>query len=431
MIVTDGANPTLHPYLLNKLACPVCLSDLLYSDVGERKEHLLCTACKSTFLISDSLPILLIQDNNWQKKADEIEGEVDYNVKKIPPEVHVERNTYINKNTEAFLKESGADFSKDEILIVGCSLVELEFFSERCKRVVSLDIVPSLAKGCLVATKERNIPAAWVCGDGECLPFENESYDTVIVRQSLHHMLKYRSAISEFFRVCKKGGHVLIIDEPFIETDLHDSPLSSLPNEFQVYGGIELGNIREKLGIQFIPKASHGMRKWRSSMRKLLGSCRRRGHFSIKDVSFKPSELMLKANGLKDLEKEAAYVKPDPEDPETYLADKYYSFSLLQCILALGQHTNDFQLIWPPEIAWTDESDGTVRFYHGPNPHREKPLIEKLVNTGNVSIAARKAVSTVVFRDRSGLNAIPLDLAHQLSYPDAKLDQQNCIAPSP
>ncbi|MBC8433804.1 MAG: methyltransferase domain-containing protein [Desulfobacterales bacterium] len=425
MIITDGANPNLHPYFLNKLACPVCLSDFLCSAVGERKEHLVCTACKNTFLISGNLPILLIQDKNWQKKADEIEGEDDYNVKKIPPKVHVERNAYINKNTEMFLKESGADLSKDETLIVGCSLAELEFFVERCKHVVSLDIVPSLAKGCLVATEERNIPAAWVCGDGECLPFENESYDTVIVRQSLHHMLKYHSAISEFFRVCKKGGHVLIIDEPFVETDLHDSPLSSLPNEFHVYGGIVLGKIREELGIQFTCTTSHGIRKWCSSIRKLLGNYRRRGCFSIKDVSFKPSELMLKANDFKDLEKEAAYIKPNTEDPETYLADKYYSFSLLQCIFALSQHTSDFQLIWPPEIAWTDESGGTVRFYHGPNPQREKPLIEKLVNTGNVSIAARKTASTAVFRDRSGLNAIPLDLARRLSYPDTKLNQLN------
>jgi len=123
----------------------------------------------------------------------------------------------------------------------------------------------------------------------------------------------------------------------------------------------------------------------------------------------------LKSDNFTELETEGFYVKPDTEDPETYLADKYYSFSLLQCILALSQHTNDFQLIWPPEIAWTDESDGTVRFYHGPNPQREKPLIEKLVNTGNVSIAARKTASTTVFRDRSEIKSIPLDLAHKLA----------------
>jgi len=232
MNVTCGLDNRIHPYLLNKLACPVCLNAVLDSYADGGNEHLVCNTCKSTFLISGRLPILLIQDKNWQKKADEIEGEVDYNVKKISPEVHVERNAFINNNTEMFLKESDTDLSKDEILIVGCSLAELDFFVERCKRVVSLDIVPSLAKGCLVATEERNIPAAWVCGDGECLPFEDESYDTVIVRQSLHHMLKYYSAISECFRVCKKGGHVLIIDEPFVQTDLHNSPLPSLPDEF-------------------------------------------------------------------------------------------------------------------------------------------------------------------------------------------------------
>jgi len=418
MIATDGSNQSLHrlhPYLLNKLACPVCLSDFLYSDVGERKECLVCISCKSAFLILDSLPLLLINDENWQKKADEIKGEVDYNVKKIPPEVHLERNVYINNNTEIFLKEAGIDLSKDEVLIVGCALMELEFFHDKCKNIVSLDIVPSLAKGCLVATEERNIPAAWVCGDGECLPFEDESYDTVIVRQSLHHMLKYYSAISECFRVCKKGGHVLIIDEPFVQTDLHNSPLPSLPDEFHVYNGIELGHIRERFGIKHAHTKSYGIRKSYSAIRKCFSRYRKRGWFRIKDKFFNVSGSPLKSDNFTELEKEGFYVKPDTEDPETYLADKYYSFSLLQCILALSQHTNDFQLIWPPEIAWTDESDGTVRFYHGPNPQREKPLIEKLVNTGNVSIAARKTASTTIFRDRSGIRSIPLDLAYKLA----------------
>jgi len=425
MIATQDPNQELHEYLLNRLGCPVCLSDLLYSFVDGKNDRLICTNCKSTFLISDGLPILLINDANWSKKVDEIEGEVDYNIKKIPLEVHLERNDYINRNTDLFFKESGVDLSKDEVLIVGCAQMELEYFIEKCKSVVSLDIVPLLAKGCFVATKERNIPAAWVCGDGECLPFEDECFDTVLVRQSLHHMLKYYSAISEFFRVCKRGGHVLIIDEPFLQPDLHDAPLSILPDEFPIYEEIELGHIRERLGIPISPKKSSNMGKSFSSIRKFIGRYKQKGRFYALDQPLGFHESLLKGKGFRELEKEGLYIKPDSEDPETYLADKYYSFSLLQCILATNMHTKDFRLLWPQKIAWTDESGDTVCLRQGPNPHYEKPLIEKLITAGNVSIAARKTASTTVLRDRSQLQAIPLDLANSLLTPGSGLNSRD------
>ena len=417
MIVTQESNQEFFDYLLKKLRCPACLSDLSYSFVDGRSDCLTCTACKNTFLVSDSLPILLISDGNWPKKIDEIQGEVDYNVKKIPLNVHLERNEYINKNTEMFLKESRVDLSNDEILIVGCAQMELEFFVDKCKSAVSLDIVPLLAKGCLSATKERNIPAVWVCGDGECLPFEDESFDAVIIRQSLHHMLKYYSAISEFFRVCKRGGHVLIVDEPFLQPDLNAVPLSSLSDELRIYEGIELSHIREELRIQNCRKESHGTRKLSSSIRNFFRSNKKRRFDHIKKEPFSEEALIFKAKGFRELEKEELYVKPDRKDPETYLADKYYSFSALQCIHALSLHTQDFQLIWPQEIAWTDESGDGVIFCRGPNPNYEKSLIHKLLSAGNLSFAARKTSRTTVLRDRSGLQAIPLDLANRLANP--------------
>ena len=136
-------------------------------------------------------------------------------------------------------------------------------------------------------------------------------------------------------------------------------------------------------------------------------------------------ELLLKGNGFRNMEKEGLYIKPDSKDPETYLADKYYSFSLLQCILATSMHTKDYLLVWPQKVAWTDESGDTVCFCQGPNPHYEKPLIEKLITAGNVSIGARKTVSTTVLRDRSKLQAIPLDLANKLLTPGPGLSSKD------
>jgi len=380
MLLTQELDERFHHLLSTKFRCTICLSPLFYSFIDGKRDELFCESCTSTFLITDRLPIFLFEDENWRKKADEIEGEFTYNIKGIPREVHIERNTFVDNNTEMFLKESRLDLLGDDILIIGCSMAELEFFIPKCKSVVSLDIVPSLARACLEATRQREIAAAWVCGDGECLAFEEESFDAVIVRQTLHHMLKYYSAICEFFRVCKRGGYVLIIDEPFSPLDLNDLPFLSLGDDFFVYKDLQLRQIRRKINI--------------------------------------PHPLATENSGKIDinlLERKRQYVKPDPQNVETFLADKYHSFSLLNCLFGILLHSRNFQLTWPREIAWTDETADIIRFCHGPNPHFQKDLLDKLVSPGNVSIAAKKWERTTVFRNRSDVRALPLDEAYKLA----------------
>lgn len=359
MIFTQDPNHKLHDYLIDKLACPICLSDLSFSIIDNKNDRLTCTNCKANYHVSDGFPVLLIKDANWAKKDDEIKGEVNYNAKKIPLEVHLERNDYINRNTEMFFRDSEVDISNSEILIVGCAQMELEYFINKCKNAVALDIVPSMAKGCSLITKEKKLPAAWLCGDGEGLPFLDESFDAAIVRQSLHHMLKYYSSISEFFRVCKKGGHVLIIDEPFVKPNLLSPPLSSLPNDFHFYKSIELKHIRERMDAQFEQNKIKKIQKSKSLFSNVIERFNRK-FLKVIDKSAVSQE---KTISFIELEKERTYIEPDITDPETFLADKYYSFSLLQCIHAISLHTKDFKLLWLPKIARTDESGDIVKFF--------------------------------------------------------------------
>lgn len=375
MIITREIDKTLHRHLLKNLCCPVCLSDLVYVQMDEKKSRLQCDTCKNSFSVVDGLPYFLIEDENVKKKADEIYGEETYNTKTIPQEVHNERNSFVNRNTDIFLQETGLDLTGDEVLIVGCSIAELDLFAKKSKQVTALDIVPALVQGCVSATAERGIPANWVCGDGECLPFEDESFDTVIVRQTLHHMLKYYSAICEFFRVCKRGGYVLIIDEPFSPPDVNDLLLKSLPDKFALYRKIEFKRIRKKLKIPRSPTSQ-----------------------KIQNVD------------IRLLETNTGYIEPDRGVPESFLADKYHAFSLLNCILALRLHTEKITLNWPKETAWTDESGEVVRFCHGPNRNYNKSLLGKLTRPGNVSIVAEKTKRTTVRRNRSDLKALPVDM---------------------
>jgi ubiquinone/menaquinone biosynthesis C-methylase UbiE len=334
-----------------------------------QRSDLRCHSCKNEFYILDGLPILLIEDENWQMKKDEINGEVQYNTKIIPMEVHIERNAFVDANSELFFEEAEIDLSGKEVLAVGCSMAELKFYSKKSDAIVCLDIVPKMAKACQQATVSSNIVgASWVCGDGECLPFENESFDFVIIRQTLHHMLKYYSAISEFFRACRVGGGVLIIDEPFAAFTSNDTAM----NPTQV----------EEI-LTFI--SSKGSQKYLARLRK--------------------QPLNQKVE-ISTLEKETQFIAADPSNPETLLADKYHNFSLLNCIYSIMLHTRDLFLSWPRETAWTDSSGDVVKFCHGPNPNVAKPLLERLVEFGNVSIMARKTEKTLTLRKRKGIRSI-------------------------
>ena len=49
-------------------------------------------------------------------------------------------------------------------------------------------------------------------GVAEDLPFEDETFDIVSSRYAFHHFANPKSVISEMVRVCKTGGHVIVID---------------------------------------------------------------------------------------------------------------------------------------------------------------------------------------------------------------------------
>jgi SAM-dependent methyltransferase len=380
VITSTALNEQYGSVLLAKACCPICLSALIHRSDSDRDVELECTACRAAFPVVAGLPIFLLDDQNWTKKADEIEGEVQFNVRKIPIEVHVERNAFVDGHTARFLAASGTDLSRDDVLVVGCSMAELMFFAPRGRRVTCLDIVPRLAADCLEATRRSGIPAAWVCGDGECLPFEDESFDAVIVRQSLHHMLRYFSAICEFFRVCRRGGRLLIIDEPFSPPTAEDVKLLSGTDQEVLFDSVRLGDVRSRLGV------GEGQRPDEGASIDMQG-----------------------------LEQDQAYIEADAADPESLLADKYHVFSLLGCLAAVRRHTSSYYLNWPPEVAWTDESGELVRFCHGPNPHVDENALERIVSPGNVSLVATKTGPTTVFRDRTGLRPVAFDVVRQLT----------------
>ena len=80
-------------------------------------------------------------------------------------------------------------------------------------QIVGLDIVENaLAANRVRAEKEGLSNLSFVSYDGIDFPFENNSFDMVISRYSLHHFPNINHSISEVARVLKAGGSFFISD---------------------------------------------------------------------------------------------------------------------------------------------------------------------------------------------------------------------------
>jgi SAM-dependent methyltransferase len=309
---------------------------------------------------------MLVRDENWNKKQDEIAGEVEFNTVTVSAQTHLERNSFINGNSLEFLRQTMTDLRGKHVLVVGSSMAEAECFSGLSGSMVGLDIVPDLTVMYRDACQKAALRVEWVCGDGECLPFPAESFDVVIVRQALHHMIRYYSAISEFFRVARIGGKILIIEEPYSAPDLDHPAIAGLTDTFPLYHNVKLRDLRRSLGW----RGAAGVRS---------------------EIDFSTAEAVKN------------YIPATVGDPESLLADKYHRFSAAELIVALRLQTNVFDLIWPDRIGWARRQDSEVLFCTGPNPASTMGVVERLSIPTTFSAVAIKTSTTDLLRSRADL----------------------------
>ncbi|WP_407268236.1 methyltransferase domain-containing protein [Radiobacillus sp. PE A8.2] len=91
------------------------------------------------------------------------------------------------------------------------------------KKVTALDLTPEMlaaAKKFIKANGHFNV--AFVEGDAEQLPFEDESFDLVTCRIAPHHFPNVESFVAEVHRVLKYGGKFLLDDNVAPEVDAYD-----------------------------------------------------------------------------------------------------------------------------------------------------------------------------------------------------------------
>jgi ubiquinone/menaquinone biosynthesis C-methylase UbiE len=105
------------------------------------------------------------------------------------------------------IEKLGYPFRGDEWLLdAGCGDGGVaRLLAERVGHVMAVDVEPSAAWQDAAALNFRT-------ADAEDLPFEDDSFDLVHSKDSLHHMREPERALAEYRRVLKPGGRSLIVE---------------------------------------------------------------------------------------------------------------------------------------------------------------------------------------------------------------------------
>ncbi|ATQ66986.1 MULTISPECIES: class I SAM-dependent methyltransferase [Methylosinus] len=79
--------------------------------------------------------------------------------------------------------------------------------------VTGVDITPAMITQAQARQRAEGLTnLAWRIGDAVALPFEDDVFDLVTTRYSLHHMKDPVSVLGEMKRVCRPAGRIVVID---------------------------------------------------------------------------------------------------------------------------------------------------------------------------------------------------------------------------
>jgi ubiquinone/menaquinone biosynthesis C-methylase UbiE len=82
-----------------------------------------------------------------------------------------------------------------------------------CSSVSAIDItLEMLEEGKKKAKSEGHDNIEFFVGDAADLPFPDDSFDLVVCRLAIHHFPEPEKQVGEMIRVCKKYGHVALVD---------------------------------------------------------------------------------------------------------------------------------------------------------------------------------------------------------------------------
>lgn len=130
-------------------------------------------------------------------------------------------------------------YAHGRLLDIGCGDKQYEFIFRGCvTEYIGIDLPPNIS----VYNGEKKADA--FCS-ALALPFEDNSFDTVLSTQTLEHVPEPQKMLSEAFRVLKKDGH-------FILTAPMTWGLHEIPYDYYRYTKYGLQYMTEKCGFKIL-----------------------------------------------------------------------------------------------------------------------------------------------------------------------------------
>jgi uncharacterized protein YbaR (Trm112 family)/ubiquinone/menaquinone biosynthesis C-methylase UbiE len=226
--------------LLSLLACPDCGS----SDLSITSDNrLTCASCKATYSIINNVPQMLPS-----KLAKSLEGKNEYTDRLMAATREGKHpDAAANPETDRLMWEHHLyDWGKEVIFSNAAAADIFTVYAEKgasdlCRRLKDiaggvsgkkllyvgsgndrLVSLPLQDEGALmvnmdIVNESMQDLSAWgaktcVCGDIRQLPFRSESFDVVFSKGSLHHSQPIDEPLQSMTRVCKKGGHIVLVE---------------------------------------------------------------------------------------------------------------------------------------------------------------------------------------------------------------------------
>jgi SAM-dependent methyltransferase len=102
----------------------------------------------------------------------------------------------------------------DTVLDVGCGAgAFLPTVSPLCDRLVGLDVTPAFVERARRVIQERGLANTTVVeGSSASMPFEDGSFDAVLMVDLLHHLPSPKATVTEVHRVVRPGGLVIVFE---------------------------------------------------------------------------------------------------------------------------------------------------------------------------------------------------------------------------
>jgi ubiquinone/menaquinone biosynthesis C-methylase UbiE len=93
----------------------------------------------------------------------------------------------------------------------GVNLLEAARWFAPARLLCGIDLSPGMVEVARAKAAMAGVPAQFIVGDAEKLPYPDKTFDLVICNSVLHWFKDRQGAVNEMYRVLKPGGQVILI----------------------------------------------------------------------------------------------------------------------------------------------------------------------------------------------------------------------------